>query len=387
MLFRSATLQDLRYSLTFSDNFPNALKTDESKIRQILFNIIGNAIKFTDEGAVEISVIATESKANKFDVLCTVKDTGIGISEEDSKYIFEAFKQSDEKSNKKYSGTGLGLTISKRLCDILGAELTFISKAGIGTIFNILLKDLELSHSEIVSHQSTFHFNEIQFKNQLLLIVDDSDSNIIIVKKQLAKFNLRFAIAKNGYQAINQIAIEKPNIIVMDYEMPGLTGVETAKIIHSNPDTMNIPIIIATAHSHDEAIDGVDGITYPLIFKPIIKEVLVRMLTQFIEFTSIEELQPLYSASENICDNIVSKCSDERIISIWNQDLASAFNYANSTLDMDDIQNFINLGIKFAIEENLKTFENCLIQLQEHIKTFNVIKIMQSMEKIKYFFN
>ena len=104
---------------------------------------------------------------------------------EDSKYIFEAFKQSDEKSNKKYSGTGLGLTISKRLCDILGAELTFKSKAGIGTIFDVLLKDLELSHSEIVSKQSTFHINEIQFKNQLLLIVDDSDSNIIIVKKQL----------------------------------------------------------------------------------------------------------------------------------------------------------------------------------------------------------
>lgn len=383
-----ARQKNLEYSISFSNKLPKLLMTDSGKIRQILLNIIGNAVKFTESGSVEFSVIAIEEKSQlgNYNLSLRVKDTGIGISEAERVYIFDAFRQKDESSKRQYGGTGLGLTISKRLCDMISAQLNFSSELGKGTIFEINIPNLQMIATvDSLTENKKIDFESVRFDNQLILIVDDSPSNILVLKKLLGKYNLQFQSAQCGNSALKLLESITPNLIIMDYEMPEMTGIEAAAIIRANPKFTNLPILISTGHSPDESIDGLYGTTFPLVAKPINREQVVLELTKHISFTDTNSTTAIIS--NNLCDNYNIVKPELRTVINWNKLVKPIFDLAYSTLDSDEIQNFIDLGTIFAKEEKLDAFANCLHNLQNDLSTFRVESIIAAMKKIDSYFN
>ena len=383
-----ARQKNLSYSIKIDNNVPKLLIGDEGKIRQILLNIIGNAVKFTETGKIEFTITASkeETAPDNYSITFRIKDTGIGISKVEKEYIFDAFRQKDESNKRKYEGTGLGLTISKRLCDIISAQLNFTSEIGVGSEFEIIIPNLSAVFAgNSSSDKVEIDFTNIRFNNQLILIVDDSPSNVLVLKKLLGKYGLLFESANCGDSALALLNHITPDLIVMDYEMPGMTGIEAATIIRANPKFKNLPILISTGHTADESIEGLDGNTFPLVSKPIDRKQLVLELTKHISFTELK--QATHTKTNSLCDDYNILKPAPKTLSNWNQNIKPIFDLAYSTLNSDEIQNFIDLGTIFAKEENFDAFNNCLQNLQHNLSTFNVENIIAAMKKIDNYFN
>jgi len=226
------------------------MKSDNKKLKHIIQNIIGNAVKFTDEGKVSVSV----KKVRKF-VHIMIEDTGVGIKKEDFEHIFDEFKQADSGTARKYGGTGLGLAIAKKYAELLGGSIELISELGKGSTFTIKLPiETTLDIDFVKTHPTENEFNEMSIeKNSLdtkdfsILLVDDSDPAIIQMKYFLEESGFNVSVASNGKEALVQIQKNIPNGIILDLMMPELDGFELLKLIRNEDITANIPVLILTA--------------------------------------------------------------------------------------------------------------------------------------------
>ena len=242
---------------------------DPIKISQILINLIGNAIKFTKNG----SVVVTVKELKRVEDICTiyfeVKDTGIGISEELQENIFDSFEQGSIQINREYGGTGLGLTIVKNLLGLFGSDINLESKKGVGSAFSFEIK-LVCKDQNADNLDDDFTPREFIFEGLHLLIVEDNKINQVITKKMLSKKGMTSDIANNGTEGVELTRINNYDAILMDIHMPGISGVEaTIEIRKFNTE---IPIIALTAISLDDSVENFyaagcdDIVTKP--FKP-----------------------------------------------------------------------------------------------------------------------
>lgn len=226
------------------------MKSDNKKLKHIIQNIIGNAVKFTEEGKITISV----KRMNRH-VHILIQDTGIGIRKEDFEHIFDEFKQADSGTARKYGGTGLGLAIAKKYAELLGGSIEVESEVGMGSLFTIKLPIETTLDFDFVEHYETENvfmgvnvenFN-IDSKNISILLVDDSDPAIIQMRDFLEESGFNVYVASNGNEALNQIQKNIPNGIILDLMMPELDGFELLKLIRNDDITANIPVLILTA--------------------------------------------------------------------------------------------------------------------------------------------
>ena len=232
------------------DAIPEHLLGDQMRIAQILNNLLSNAIKFTEKGFVEISLrkLAHKNK-NEVKIRVEVIDTGIGISKEKQAMVFDSFSQADFDITRKYGGTGLGLTITKKLVQLHGSEIFLDSSEGKGSnfYFDLVLEiGGEKNEVEEISEEK---FSENIFANKRILLVEDNPFNQIIATKFLHKWKLKVDIAGNGIEALQHLDKNIYDLILMDIHMPEMDGVEATKIIrsHKNELLQNIPIIAITA--------------------------------------------------------------------------------------------------------------------------------------------
>jgi PAS domain S-box-containing protein len=266
-------------------DIPEYLSLDELRARQIFLNVFGNAVKFTEKGYIKVILERISHTSDKIDIVCHIEDSGIGISPENQKEIFEAFKQQSSQSNRKYGGTGLGLSITKRLLEIQGGEIKLQSEPGKGSCFSLYLYQIEVA--EQVDGQTTDiteTTNEYHFSNEIVLIVDDVPSNRYLLSSYISEMALEIMEADNGQEAIEYAQKYKPAIIFMDLRMPKLNGIEATRLIKSNPQTSNIPVIAVTASSmHFEDSDiqqaGFDG----FLDKPVSQDEITRQLVKYIK--------------------------------------------------------------------------------------------------------
>jgi CheY-like chemotaxis protein len=231
----------------FSDQLPNYVIGDEVRIRQILINIIGNAIKFTDQGKIQFYCeISSNNDAPNIQIKFMISDTGVGISPEQQNKIFDAFMQADNSSTRAHGGTGLGLAISKRLVDLLGGDLKLISQQNQGGEFSFILPlqitknlDNKTINAEVINQPS---------KTIKVLLAEDNRINQLVARKMLEELDCQINIVENGELAINAVKENQYDIILMDFHMPVMDGINSAKIIRDNhlipPET---PIIAVTA--------------------------------------------------------------------------------------------------------------------------------------------
>lgn len=262
---------------------PKLVFLDEIRVKQILFNLIGNAIKFTHKGGVSVTFESTgKTNSAEWDLRLTVRDTGIGIPKDQYETIFEPFRQMDGQSARIYGGTGLGLSITKRLASIMNGKLFVDSVVNEGSVFTVVFNNI--SSAETINTPVTEIKNKVEnFKGQKILIIEDVESNRLVLKGMLEQYQLDFYEAENGQIGLDMLDTVQPDIILLDLMMPVMDGHETIRRIraHSNRTLANTPVIVLSANNANES----DIMTYAdnYLRKPVSKNELIRVLTKHFE--------------------------------------------------------------------------------------------------------
>ncbi|WP_160687056.1 ATP-binding protein [Clostridium sp. C2-6-12] len=237
--------------ITVDNNLPNEIILDKGRLMQVLSNLIGNAIKFTEKGKINISVNKVEDIDNKVKIMFSVKDTGIGIKEEDLPRLFNYFTQLDISTTKKFQGTGLGLAISKNLIRLMGGEIYVESQYGKGSNFYFTcLFDICNINKDGANDQNMFVQNKPCPEIKILQIEDDMISQRFM--KQLCKYTgWKIKVASNGLEALDILENENFDIVLMDIQMPDMSGIEVTKIIREREKLTgkHIIIIATTAYA------------------------------------------------------------------------------------------------------------------------------------------
>ena len=257
----------------FDSSTPDWILGDEARVRQVLVNLIGNALKFTLEGEITVKV-TTESK----NLLISITDTGIGIPETDFEKVFNPFQQVDSSLSRRYEGTGLGLSIARKLSRLMSGDLSVSSIVGVGTEFVLSLP------LRAVTHQRTKPYDpaKIETKRKLkILIVEDNPANRLLVVKLLAQigFTADVDVAVNGLEAVKLVSNSPYDLIFMDLQMPAMDGYEAMGKIRANDAIIQPRIIVVSANVQPEDISnsysaGADG----FLPKPIDREAMINII-------------------------------------------------------------------------------------------------------------
>lgn len=263
------------------DNIEQNFYGDETKLYQILINLLNNAIKFTENGNIFFRVNKKEIIGDVCKMRFEIADTGIGISKDKLKSIFNPFHQAENSITRRFGGTGLGLSIAKDLVNMLGGSLNVMSEEGEGTTFIVLL-DLKLSKNDIIIEKHTpFKFNSNALKGIKVLLVDDNKINLEIGERFLNKWGAKIVKAENGIVALNAFMKEEFDLILMDIHMPVCNGYEaTKKIRATKKPNKDLPIIAITADvtKHSKVLAKEVGIN-AIISKPYKPQVFINQIT------------------------------------------------------------------------------------------------------------
>lgn len=268
-LQQNANENKTKLVLDYDPNIPQQLLGDPIKLSQIFMNLVGNALKFTKNGKVEVIAKLLKKEGDEVKLYFEVRDNGIGISEDQQKHIFDSFEQGSIQINREYGGTGLGLTIVKSLLGLFGSTIQLESDLGHGSSFYFEM-DLKCDTKALDEVAFQLDPEEFQFKGLHLLVVEDNKINQVITKKMLTKKEITCDIANNGNEAIDLAKSNTYDAILMDIHMPGISGEEATRQIRKFDQ--DIPIIALTAISLDDSLDSFyaagcnDVVTKP--FKP-----------------------------------------------------------------------------------------------------------------------
>ncbi|MFT3739962.1 MAG: PAS domain S-box protein [Breznakibacter sp.] len=276
--------KNLPLNICISPNVPRALMLDETRLNQILINLVGNAIKFTNKGEVRVDVEAIEVGLQNVDLVIRVKDTGIGISKEEQALIFDPFYQTKGHVQKKYGGTGLGLAITQRLIEMMGGTIGLESEPGKGTEFSILLPHVEfgnLTEEPVVEDKE---FTAYQFEKGTVLVVDDNAENRHLLSDILSQYSLEVVQASNGLEAVAKAVEIRPDLVLMDLRMPEMNGYEASNAIKGNKTTVHIPIVAISASPDVKTSSRINALLFDdFLIKPISIPRLLEVLTKFLK--------------------------------------------------------------------------------------------------------
>lgn len=270
---------------------PVGVKMDGLRIRQILLNLAGNALKFTDSGFVEIGLRPAEPTADNqqtISLVFYVRDSGIGIPRDQQQRIFEAFMQQEGQKSGQYGGSGLGLAITHRLVQLMKGHIRVDSEPGKGSLFEVFIPDVPVC---AISSQSSAGYepdiSDVRFHESVILVVDDTEPNRRLMKEYLSDSPIQFIEAENGQQALESARRHLPDLVLMDIKMPVMNGLEATRLMKNDVSLRHIPVIIVTASILKEEwarimATGCNG----FMLKPVQKMDLYIELMQFLPYSA-----------------------------------------------------------------------------------------------------
>jgi CheY-like chemotaxis protein/two-component sensor histidine kinase len=279
-LNKFALTNNNEFNLEFDDNIPNYLIGDPTKLSQVFLNLINNALKFTHDGTVTIVANLIKIKDDKAKINFQIIDTGIGIPQDKLELVFENFSQGSVEINRKYGGTGLGLTIVKKLVKVLGGKIKLVSEEGKGSTFSFSLP-FKIAESLEEATEKVTNYDEEQFRSKKILLVEDNKINQMITKKMLENKGIVCIIIDNGEDTVKLMHNHEYDLVLMDVHLPGINGTEATKQIREFDNT--VPIIALTAISLDENRETL--LSYGMndvITKPFIPEEFYTIISKYI---------------------------------------------------------------------------------------------------------
>ncbi|WP_417912463.1 cache domain-containing protein [Candidatus Electronema sp. TJ] len=279
--------KNIRLRLSLPPELPKNIIGDPMRLHQVLSNLISNAVKFTEQGEITVRTTLLQETAERAVIRFSVADTGIGIPAEKLPLLFESFTQADSSTARRYGGTGLGLTISKRLVSLMGGHLTAESEAGIGSNFSFTL-DFAL-HSRKAARNDGSGTDEAsaediaRIRSARILLAEDNLINQQVAQEILAKADVQVETVSNGAEAVAAVAARHFDAVLMDIQMPVMDGYEAARRIRQDLGRTDLPILAMTAHAVSEERDkcfrmGMDD----HIPKPVCRSDLFRVLSRWI---------------------------------------------------------------------------------------------------------
>lgn len=374
-LFKNqADSKGLDLIFNIDNSVPEYIKSDANKIKQMMYNVIGNAIKFTSKGEVKIDL----KSIDKQEIKITVSDTGIGIEEDKLPKLFNEFEQADDQIFKKYGGTGLGLMITKQLVEQMNGKINLESKPREGTTVTISLPveftemPQEADNTDIAQNSSIDKLNGLK-----ILIVDDEQFNRLLLKSILKKYNVTVFEAESGNEAIILVKTQPFDLVIMDIRMPGINGLEATYEIRKRDN--KLPVLASTAVVSEEKVvkciqAGMNGI----VFKPFTEIALIKNI--------INALKVKESSFKNENSNIISK----NIINVKNID---EYSNGDENFKKEMISIFhksINNGleqIKSLAKErnyhNISEIAHKIIPSCKHFDAESLVVILKYFEEVK----
>ncbi len=366
----------LNFKITIEESVPDYIFMDELRFYQIIFNLVSNAIKFTNKGYIHVLAHATRTEVDdEVDLIISIEDTGIGIKDELQKKIFESFTQQYGESNRHYDGTGLGLAIVDGLLHKLNGSVQVKSVEGKGTTFILTFSDIKIykpDDKQVQRKKDTAGLKTIS-KPCTIMVVDDIRFNIEVLKALINSEYVKFIEADNGTMALTKLGIEKPDLIFMDIRMPGLDGYEVTRIIKSEESLKHIPVIAFSASTIKSRSDFIAHLFDDFLQKPIFKKEVMDMLIKYLpnhfkqlpneaevpvindELMSVECLQKL----EVVIPELEGKYSE-----IWEK--------LKGSLVIYEIEDFKNQLFEFATHNNCPLVLKYCSELGMGLQTFDI---------------
>lgn len=298
-------------------SLPGSFAGDEKKLKQVLINLTGNALKFTEKGSVKIEVALQQQIGEQYWLTFKVTDTGIGISKENLKHVFERFYQVEDRYSKKYSGTGLGLPIVKQLVDMQGGTITVNSTPGTGTEFQFVLPFVKADFIPKEEPNLAPVRRMLQHAGKRILVVDDHELNRELLELVLKEYQCRVVTAESGIEALEILQKMKFDLVLMDVQMPELNGMETTHRMRHQL-ALDVPVIACTAFSQPQEKQMCkDAGMNDYLGKPIEENELLALLKKYlnmeaepkkegtlINFTKIHSIT---GANKELTNNMLSR--------------------------------------------------------------------------------
>ena len=373
----------LHFNYKIEDGVPGALKGDPSRLIQILINLCGNAIKFTDKGRVDIIVTNEDQASNT--LRFTVKDTGIGIPADKVELLFNAFQQVDASTSRKYGGTGLGLSISKTLVELQGGSMQVTSKDGEGSAFSFTIPYTipTAAEMESVVKEKVLDFSAL--KGLRVLIAEDNMFNQIVIQDTLegAVEGIHIDMAETGLEVLDFLSKNDYNMILMDNQMPEMDGMEACRKIRTTfpAPKCDIPILALTASVLQSDIrQCIDAGMNAVIPKPFELEKLLKTLSRFYQYTGddkpVEAMQEATDTAEHTTD-----FSMDFLIQFCEGDMERVKKYAG-LFEKATVNNINHL--KTAQQENnLEKLGLTVHSMKGHLKLMGMDNTLEMAENIE----
>ncbi len=352
----------LRFRVSVDPGLPSVLISDEVRLKQILINLLNNAVKYTAKGEVSFQVHCTKKREGFVVVTYTVEDTGAGIKKESIPYLFDAFRRVDEEKNRHIEGTGLGLSIVKLLTELLGGTISVSSVYTRGSTFNVEIEQ-EISDERILGNYDplqlqgadmirTYH-QSFEAPEAEILVVDDNTSNLLVIRKLLRDTRVQVDTATSGKECLEMTLKKKYNIIFMDHYMPQMSGIETLHALREQAAglCMNVPVVALTANAGSEYIsmyrqEGFDDYLLKPVDAMLLENMVLRLLPpDIVRVTEKQEQNEIFES-----DSVIRQISKKVPVLITTD---SAADIPDEILEKNDIP-----VIAFKIEINDALFSD-----------------------------
>lgn len=381
MFQREAEQKKLSFNVSLAGDLPELLMIDKARVRQILFNLTGNAIKFTREGSVTLSAFLIEETGKAKNIPGTVnlafsvKDTGIGIPKEQQEVIFQNFRQRDGLKSDTYGGTGLGLGISRRLTGMMGGTVSVESEENKGSTFTVILPGTSLAKTiEETGKQQALPLKETSDVNAMILVADDMEMNRSVMVELLEGRGLTALEAENGGEVLKLAGKYMPDLIFMDVRMPVMDGIKATRILKQDPKLKDIPVVILTAYADTQIDQNSPDEADDILYKPVSPKQVFEKITKFIPRLAAQPQKTKVALQP-------TKEQTTRLLDILNSWLKPQWKKVSDSYILTDIKTFAEKVGEVADTYSSGVLGHWARQLSVQIDGFDMQKVAITLEQ------
>lgn len=379
LFHQKISAKNLSYIIDIDPEIPQYLILDGTRLRQILLNLLGNAIKFTEQGSITLTVrkLYKDEQKSKLDLEIAVADTGIGIAEENQLTIFEVFEQPQGQDIRRFGGTGLGLAICKKLADLMGGKISVASNVGHGSTFTLFLPDIDVSAMGS-SPQHEQAEERIEFAPATLMVVDDVVDNRKLIKAAFADSAINVIEAVHGQDALGQLSNTPVDLVFMDLRMPVLNGYETIHKIRNDQRLKDLPVIAFTASVIGEDLEKVRDFGFNgYMRKPVDRAMLFRETAKFLNHHKPHQSMPANTMEVDFKDTETLKAVQQ----LLQQELLPEWERIIDKGDIELIDQFCQKLLSIADQYHISFLQEYAEKLAVKIQSVDLYSIYELMHQ------